>query len=217
MTIRVLIVDNDSLVRRALVAFIGGELDMEVVGEEQDGIGAVSAVGRLKPDVVLMDLQMPRMGGVDATAEIVRQWPTTRVMAVTTFGTIDAILPALQAGASGYLLKDAEPDDLIAAVRSVHTGSGVLSPQITERLLTSIQDSARASVPLTSAEMLSEREREVVQLLGTGKSNLEIADAMHVSEGTVKSHLSNVMTKWVARDRVQVLIRAARAGIIDFR
>ena len=139
------------------------------------------------------------------------------MLAVTTFGTIDSILPALRAGASGYLLKDTDPDDIVDAVRGIHAGNGVLSPLVTERLISSIQQTHVPEVQgLTMHEEPSEREQAALELLATGKSNAEIAMAMNLSEGTVKAHLSSLMTKWNARDRVQLLIRGARAGVVSF-
>lgn len=216
--IRVLIADDESLVRRALTVFLSNAPDIEIVGEVTDGAAAVAAVMELGPDVVLMDLQMPGMGGVEATTQVTATSPQTRVLAVTTFGTIDSILPVLRAGASGYLLKDTEPDDIISAVRDVHAGHGALSPRVTQQLIASIhQTEPDDTEPLTEAESLSDREVEAVRHLATGMSNAEIATAMFVSEATVKGHLSAVMRKWYARDRVQVLVRAARAGIVTFR
>lgn len=215
--IRVLIADDESLVRRALTVFLSDADDIEVIGEATDGAHAIAAVGTLRPDVVLMDLQMPGTGGVEATTEIVTRWPHTRVLAVTTFGTIDTILPVLRAGASGYLLKDTEPEDIITAVRNVYAGSGALSPRVTQQLISSIQRTEESTPEmLPESERLSDREVEVVRHLATGMSNSEIAAAMHVAEGTIKAHLGAIMRKWYARDRVQVLVRAARAGIISF-
>lgn len=215
--IRILVVDDDALVRRALVTFLSSPSDMEVIGEASNGAEAVEAVAREHPDVVVMDLQMPVMDGVEAMARITTDWPDVRVLAVTTFGTIERVLPALRAGASGYLLKDAEPEDIIAAARGVLGGAAMLSASITELLVNSVQAARQPVVQLTSAEELSGREADVVRELGLGKSNQEIALALHVSEGTIKAQLSSIMMKWGARDRVQVLIRAARAGLISFQ
>lgn len=214
--IRVVIADDDSLVRRALSVFLSAPDDIEIVAEATDGLQAIDATSTLRPDVVVMDVQMPHLDGISATAEITAEWPGTRVLAVTTFGSIESILPMLRAGASGYLLKDSEPDEIVAAVRGVHAGTEVLSPRVSERLVASVQAPSGAHAALPESERLSEREAQVVEQLATGKSNVEIAEAMFISEGTVKGHLSNVMTKWKARDRVQVLIRAAQAGIIRF-
>jgi len=214
--ITALIVDDDPLVRRALSVFLGAA-GIDVVGEAEDGRKAIIAARRLRPAVALVDVQMPGLDGVAATAGIIECSPETRVLAITTFGSIQAIMPMLRAGASGYLLKDTEPEDIVAAVEDVLAGTGVLSPRVTTELLIAIRDLDEPSIAdLQEYELLSAREGEVVKLLSAGLSNSEIAEAMHVSEGTVKAHLGSVMAKWGARDRVQVLIRAARAGLVTF-
>jgi DNA-binding NarL/FixJ family response regulator len=213
----VAIVDDDKLVRRALTVFLEDSDDIEVVGEAVDGVDGVALVQELTPDVVLLDMQMPRMGGVEAATEITARAPGTRVLAITTFGTIERILPMLRAGAAGYLLKDAEPEAIIEAVRLVHAGAAALSPAITARLIESAQDGeVQPSDELVGGQQLSEREKEIVTHLALGRSNSEIARAIHVSESTVKTHLSNIMTKWEVNNRVQILIRAARSGLVRF-
>ncbi|MCC4907009.1 response regulator transcription factor [Microbacterium sp. cx-55] len=216
--LRVLVVDDESLIRRALTVFVSEADDIEVVGEAANGADALAAVASLAPDVVLMDAQMPVMGGAEATRIITRDHPATKVLALTTFGSLDAILPMLQAGAGGYLLKDSEPEDIVAALRDIARGLRVLSPAVASMLVASVSASVGVGqlVRLSDAERLTPRERAVVSLLARGLSNAEIARQQSVSEATVKSHLSNIMAKWDVRDRVQVLIRAARAGIITF-
>lgn len=215
--IRVVIADDDSLARRALAAYVGSAGDMVIVGEAEDGQAAVEAVERLAPDIVLMDLHMPHMDGREATIAIGAIKPETRVLAITTFGTVDSVVPVLRAGASGYLLKDAAPQEIIEAIRLVHSGAGALSPDISGKLIRALRTTGAGSLPtLSETEKLSARETEVVENLASGKSNNEIAQALHLSEGTVKAHLSSVMLKWNARDRVQVLIQAARFGLITF-
>lgn len=212
------IIDDDPLVRRALTVFLKTAVDIDTVGEAADGIEGIALVRRSSPDVALLDMQMPRMGGVEAAREIAASFPTTRVLAITTFGTTESILPMLSAGASGYLLKDAEPDEIVEAVRLVHGGGAVLSPAVTARLIERIQqEEGPAPAELPKAQQLSEREMDVLEHLAIGRSNSEIASAMHVSESTVKTHLSSIATKWHARDRVQILIHAARNGLISFR
>lgn len=211
-----LIADDDPLVRRALAVFLG-TAGIEVVEEASDGGHAIAAARRHRPDVALVDVQMPGVDGVEATAGIIDQSPNTKVLAITTFGTLESIMPMLRAGASGYLLKDTEPEDIVAAVHDVLAGNGVLSPRVTTRLIASIRDATVPVVePLEEFATLSGRETEVVRLLAGGLSNSEIASEMHVSEGTVKAHLGNIIAKWGVRDRVQVLIRATRAGLVSF-
>jgi DNA-binding NarL/FixJ family response regulator len=213
--IRVLIADDEQLMRHALTLFVDAEPDMTVVGTATCGPEAVHEARQLEPDIVLMDLRMPGGDGIAATAEIHAQVPRCRTITLTTFGTLDGILAALRAGASGYLLKDSDPTDVVGAIRAVHEGSGFLSPRIAERLIASVRDSpdpvGETSPPPPE---LSTRETEVVLELGKGRSNAEIAAALHLSESSVKGYLAAVMAKWGARDRVQVLIRAAHAGIV---
>lgn len=215
-SVRVLIADDESLVRRALSVFIESEPGMMVAGVATDGAEAVALAGEIQPDVVLMDLQMPRVGGIEAMRKIISEYPRIRVIALTTFGTMEPILAALHAGASGYLLKDTDPEDIISAIREIHSGGGVLSPRVTERLLSSIRDGAGSETARIRLPALTDRESEVLDALARGRSNTEIATSLHLSAGTVKGYLSSIMAKWDARDRVQVLVLAARAGLIDF-
>lgn len=215
--LRVVIADDESLLRRALTVFVSEADDIEVVGQAANGAEVVDLVRRLAPDVVMMDAQMPVLNGALATRAITSDHPSTAVLALTTFGSLDTIVPMLQAGAGGYLLKDSDPDDIIAAIRDVHRGLRVLSPAVAAMLVSSLSPATDARVTrLTETERLTPRESAVVALLAHGLSNAEIARTQSISEATVKSHLSNVMAKWDVRDRVQVLIRAVRAGIISF-
>lgn len=212
----VLIADDDALVRRALAVFLSNA-GMEVAAEASGGAQAIAAARSHQPDVALVDVQMPGVDGVAATAGIIDQSPDTKVLAITTFGTIESIMPMLRAGASGYLLKDTDPEDIVDAVHQILAGNGVLSPRVTSRLIASIRETTPPALePLEAHEELSTREAEVVSLLSLGLSNAEIAMKMHVSEGTVKAHLGNIIAKWGVRDRVQVLVRAARSGLISF-
>ncbi|MFB8387851.1 response regulator [Microbacterium sp. NPDC055910] len=215
-SISVLVADDEFLLRRALTMFLEEAEDIEVVGTAVDGADAIEQTRMLKPDVVLMDIHMPNLDGVAATTQLTREMPETKVLAVTTFGTMQTVLPMLVAGATGYLLKDSDPQDIVAAVREVHRGLRVLSPAVSSLLVSTIVE-ASTSAPadaLTPEERLTPRESQMVELLAQGLSNGEIARRESVSEATVKSHLSNVMAKWNARDRVQVLIRAVRAGVV---
>lgn len=212
--IRVLIVDDEALVRRALAVFVRSADGMVIVGEASDGAQAVAACAALRPDVVLMDIRMQGVGGIEAIAQIADTMADVRVIAVTTFGSDDTVLAALRAGAVGFLVKDSEPDQVIAAIRGVHEGGYVLSPRVARELINSV-GKAQPGSPLEPNQQVSDRERGVIALLAQGMSNAEIAQALFLSEATVKSHLRRIMSRWGVRDRVQLLVRAARAGIIE--
>lgn len=216
--IRVLIVDDDPLVRNALSHFVSRGPEITVVAEAENGIEAIASVGRHRPDIVMMDIQMPYMDGIEATAEITTRWPDVRVLAVTTLDTSDTVLPMLSAGASGYLLKDSSADEILTGLRQIHEGSSTLSPRIASLLVRHVRENEPVNASRTDQlEELTEREAEVLTRLAQGMSNAEIARALHVSEGTVKAHLGHIMSKWQVRDRVQILVTAARAGVVDFR
>lgn len=214
--IRVLVVDDDPLVRSALSHFVSRDPEIEVIGEAENGLDAIAFVERDRPDVVMMDVQMPEMGGIEATAAIAERWPEVRILAVTTLEGSDTVLPMLSAGASGYMLKDSSAESILAGVREVHNGASSLSPRIASMLIEHVR-----AEPLTAAardlEALTDREAEVLDRLAKGMSNAEIARALIVSEGTVKAHLGRIMSKWHVRDRIQILVTAAHAGLVDFR
>lgn len=216
--IRVLVVDDDPLVRTALTHFVSRDRDIHVIAEAEDGEDAIAAVERVRPDVVMMDVQMPEMNGIEATAVIAERWPEVRVLAVTTLDGRDTVLPMLSAGASGYLLKDSSADEIVAGVRDVHNGASSLSPRIASMLIRHVRDTTPSGGDVTGKlEPLTEREADVLRCLARGMSNAEIAQTLIVSEGTVKAHLGRIMSKWHVRDRVQILVTAARAGLIEFR
>lgn len=216
--VRLLLADDQKLMRQALRVFVENEPGMEVVGEAQDGRSAVIQAKTLQPDVVLMDLQMPRLDGVAATEEVLAACPNTKVVAVTTFHSEEYVIPALRAGASAYLLKDSEPEDIVAGIRSAVAGEFMASPRVTEVLVNSVVTSP--SRPKTDPEsiaqemQLSEREIDVINLLCDGKSNREISQELFIAEPTVKSHIGRIMTKMGVRDRVQVVINAYRNGLV---
>ncbi len=213
--IRVIIVDDEWLVRAALRVFLESAEGFELVGEAENGADAVALVRSERPDVVLMDVQMPKMDGIEATRRMTQEFPGIKIVALTTFSTERVIVPMLSAGASGFLVKDTSPDRILDAARLAHEGGYVLSPRVAKELVASVQQSdARAPRDLTPAEVLSERELEVVSLLAQGMSNAEIGAALFLSEATVKSHLSRITAKWGVRDRIQVLIRAAQVGLV---
>lgn len=214
--IRVLIVDDDPLVRSALSHFVGRDPGVVVIGQAENGLEAIAFLERDLPDVVMMDVQMPEMNGIEATAAIAQRWPDVRILAVTTLDGSDTVLPMLSAGASGYLLKDSSAEDILAGVHEVHNGASSLSPRIASLLVQHVR-STSPSNDSRGLEDLTERETEVLQRLAKGMSNAEIAHSMMVSEGTVKAHLGRIMSKWHLRDRVQILVAAAQAGLVDFR
>lgn len=215
--IRVVIVDDDPLVRSALSHFVSRDPEITVVAQAEDGVEAIATVEREQPDVVMMDVQMPEMDGIEATGVIAERWPHVRVLAVTTLDGSDTVLPMLSAGASGYLLKDSSAEDIVTGVREVHSGASSLSPRIASMLIKHVRDSTPAAADADALEPLTEREMEVLNCLAQGMSNAEIAKALIVSEGTVKAHLGRMMAKWHLRDRVQILVTAAHAGLVSFR
>lgn len=217
-SLRVLVADDQPLMRRALRLFLDHEDDLECVGEAADGREAVELCERLRPDAVLMDLQMPVMDGPEAIRVLAERHPEIVVIAVTTFSSERYVLPALRAGARGYLLKSAEPEEFISAVRAACRGTAVLSPSVAAALVEAEPHPSGASgAPEPDAALqasLTPREREVLELMGRGASNSEIAAALHLGEPTVKTHVGNVFAKLGARDRTQAVVLAARAGLI---
>ena len=205
--IRVLLVDDHAVVREGLRTFLDLQDGIEVVGEAADGLEGVAAAERLRPDVVLMDLVMPRLDGVGAMRELRTRLPRVRVIVLTSFAEDDKLLPAVQAGAAGYLLKNAQPQELARAVRAAHAGEALLDPQVAARLLESIAQPA-APDPLTR------REREVLELIGRGMSNKRIARELGIAEKTVKTHVGHVLAKLGVTDRTQAALHAVRAGLV---
>jgi DNA-binding NarL/FixJ family response regulator len=210
--LRLLIADDQPLMRAGFRAVLEATGEMEVVGEAGDGEAAVELARALSPDVVLMDIRMPRMDGIEAT----RRLAGHRVLILTTFGLDDYIIDALRAGASGFILKDVPTEELVRAVRLIAAGEALLSPAVTRRLLDRVGRRLPASAttaPAAFAE-LTEREREVFELLARGLSNAEIAEALTVGDATVKTHVSNVLMKLGLRDRVQAVVLAYESGLI---
>jgi two-component system, NarL family, response regulator LiaR len=211
--IRVLIVDDHQVVRQGLRAFLELQEDVAVVGEAADGEAAVALVRELNPDVVLMDLVMPRQDGIAATRQIKSGAPGVRVIALTSFTDDDKVFPAIQAGASSYLLKDVSPDDLAEAIRAAYRGEARLHPDVMRRLMDQV--AAQAGPPRQPyGEDLTERELEVVRLVAQGCNNRDIAEALFISEKTVKTHISNVLSKVHLVDRTQLAIYAIKKGLV---
>ena len=219
--ITVLIVDDQPLMLHALKTFIENEDGVSVVGTAEDGEAAVEAAKALEPDLVLMDIKMPRLNGIEATRKIVSEIPGTRVLALTTFSTLDYVVPALRAGAAGYLVKDARPDEILAAIRNAMDDSLPLSPSVVRLMARQVIGGAldtQAVAGATATEVgLAPREISVLQFLGNGLSNREIAKKMYISEGSVKAYLANACTKLGVRDRLQAVIRGFELGIVSPR
>jgi DNA-binding NarL/FixJ family response regulator len=211
--LRVVVADDHALVRSGIVGVLEGG-GLEVVGEAGDGQEAVEQALRWQPDVVLMDVRMPRMDGIEATARLRRLQEAPHVLVLTTFDLDEYVFRALSAGAGGFLLKDAAPERLVEAVRTVAAGEALLAPTLTRRLIERyLQTSAPRSVPDPAAD-LSPREREVWELLARGRSNAEIAATLVVTEATVKAHVTRVLAKLGVRDRVQAVVRAYETGLV---
>ena len=210
-TIRLLIVDDHPIVRDGLRGVFDGEAGFEVVGEASDGRQAVQRVADLSPDVVLMDLRMPHLGGVEAIKQLRAAVPDTRVLVLTTYDTESDVLPAIEAGATGYLLKDAPREELIRAVRAANEGQAVLSPSVAQLLMTRVQ----APAPPTGQDALTDRELEVLTLIAAGTTNREAARKLFISEATVKTHLLHVYAKLGARDRAAAVAEAYKRGLLS--
>ena len=209
MTIRVLLVDDDALVRAGLRIILSSADDLEVVGEVADGAGAVAATREHRPDVVLMDIRMAEMDGITATAALRRLAGPPQVIVLTTFQADEQVMSALRAGASGFLVKDTPPAEIIHAVRLVASGEAIISPSVTRTLLShfgNAQASERRRAAAQRLGTLTEREREVARAIGSGDSNAEVATSLYVSEATVKAHVSRLFTKLAVANRVQIAI-----------
>lgn len=219
--IRVLLVDDQPLLRMGFRLVLQDEPDLEVVGEASDGGQAVSQVAALQPDVVLMDVRMPGMNGIEATRQIVASGSPARVLILTTFDLDEYAFAALKEGASGFLLKDARPNDLTAAIRSVASGDAVVSPRVTRRMLELFSAEMPGAGPSAPAaadprlDTLTAREREVLLAVAEGLSNAEVAERLFLSEATVKTHVGRILTKLEVRDRVQAVVLAYRSGMVE--
>lgn len=208
--IRVLLVDDQSLIRQGLKALLELEPDLQVVGEAENGQTAIARVETLQPNVVLMDVRMPIMDGVAATREIVQRFPGTKILMLTTFDDDEYIAQALRYGASGYLLKDTPSEELATAIRGVHKGYAQLGPGLMEKVMAKVSAPAPTTPiePPSGWEELTPREREVLRSIARGASNREIAKTLHISEGTVKNHVTNILSRLNLRDRTQAAIFA---------
>jgi DNA-binding NarL/FixJ family response regulator len=214
MTIRVLVADDQSMIRAGFRMLLGREPDIEVVAEASNGHEAVFQAARFDPTVVLMDIRMPELDGLEATRQILAANAHARVLILTTFDLDKYVYEALSAGASGFVLKDDPPEQLIAAIRTVAAGDALLSPAVTKRVIRQFAQVARPDPP-TGLSELTTREDDVFRLMALGRSNAEIAHELFISEGTVKTHVTHVLQKLDVRDRVQAVVLAYQNGIFD--
>jgi DNA-binding NarL/FixJ family response regulator len=216
MTVTVVVADDQALVRAGFRVLVNSASDLEVVGEASDGAEAVQVVEATRPDVVLMDVRMPNLDGLEATRQIVRtQDSKSRILMVTTFDLDEYIFDALRFGASGFLLKDTPPEELLAAIRVIARGDSLLAPSVTRRLIAEFASRPVDLAPTsTRLDTLTERERQVLLAIGQGKSNAEIGDELFISVATAKTHVSRILTKLDARDRTQLVVIAFQTGLV---
>ena len=214
MSIRVLVADDQSMVRAGFRMLLAGESDIEVVAEASDGLEAVSKAGRFRPTVVLMDIRMPELDGLQATRRILAADDTARILILTTFDLDEYVYEALRAGASGFVLKDDPPEQLLSAVRIVAGGEALLSPAITKRVIRQFTRVPRPAPP-KELDDLTERELDVLRLIARGHSNLEIGQELYISDATVKTHITHILQKLNLRDRVQAVVLAYETGLFD--
>ena len=210
--IRVLIADDHHVVRRGLLFFLKTQKDIEVVGEASNGEEAVQLAKALQPDIILMDLVMPKLNGIEATTNIKEAWPQIEVLMLTSFSDRDHVLPALEAGAAGYQLKDIEPDELVNSIRQIMHGEHILHPEATTTLEQQQQELLQAPHRINP---LTPRERDVLTELTKGKSNKEIASSLFVTEKTIKTHISNIFSKLEVQDRTQAALYAVKHGLTE--
>ena len=210
-SIKIVIADDHPIVREGLATVLSMEEDLEVVGQAANGVEAVSLARDLCPDVILMDLQMPEMDGVQAIREIKAQSPEIGIIILTTYDTDEYIFSGIEAGARGYLLKDSSPAEVIEAIRTVHKGYSLIQPRVATRVLDRVSQQAHGTAP---EQVLSARETEVVQLISTGAANKEIAAQLLIGESTVKTHVIHILNKLGVKGRTEAVVEAARRGII---
>ena len=214
MSIRVLVADDQSMVRAGFRMLLGGEPDIEVVAEASTGTEAIAKVARFNPTLVLMDIRMPELDGLEATRRILATENAPRILILTTFALDEYIYEALNAGASGFVLKDDPPEQLLAAVRTVAAGEALLSPEVTKRVIQQFTRLPRPSTPAGFDE-LTAREEEIFRLLAEGLSNAEVAERLVITDSTVKSHVTHILQKLGLRDRVQLILLAYQAGLVE--
>jgi len=216
VSIRVLVADDQSMVRAGFRMLLSGEADIEVVAEASNGLEAVDKAARFRPTVILMDIRMPELDGLEATRRILAADDAARILILTTFDLDEYIYEALSAGASGFVLKDDPPEQLIAAVRTVAAGDALLSPTVTKRVIEQFTRSPRPAPP-KGVDELTAREREILRLIVAGLSNAEIGSELYISDTTVKTHVTHILQKLDLRDRVQAVVLAYETGLFDLR
>jgi DNA-binding NarL/FixJ family response regulator len=214
MTIRVVVADDQSMVRAGFRLLLSHEQDIEVVAEARDGLEAVDKAARYRPTVVLMDIRMPELDGLEATRRILAGDDAARILILTTFDLDEYVYEALRAGASGFVLKDDPPEQLLAAIRTVAGGDALLSPGITKRVIKQFTRIPRP-VPPKQLDDLTAREQEILRLIATGLSNAEIGERLYISETTVKTHVTHILQKLGLRDRVQAVVLAYQTGLLE--
>jgi DNA-binding NarL/FixJ family response regulator len=214
VSIRVLVADDQSMVRAGFRMLLAEEADIDVVAEASNGREALDKAARFHPTVVLMDIRMPELDGLEATRRILAADPTARILILTTFDLNEYIYEALRAGASGFVLKDDPPEQLIAAIRTVAAGDALLSPSVTKRVINQFTHIARPTPP-PELDELTGREREILRLIAEGLSNAEIGERLYISETTVKTHVTHVLQKLNLRDRVQAVVLAYQSGLVE--
>lgn len=214
MTIKILLVDDQTLVRQGIKSLLALSSDMDVIAEAEDGEQVLDRVTEHQPDVVLMDIRMPRMNGIEAVKALIANGVDTPVLMLTTFDDHQLVLDAIQAGAKGYLLKDVSLESLEAAIKEVAAGKTSIQPAITEKVLKGLQGISSDFESFSEPESLTDKEREILRLMAAGYSNREISGAMHKSEGTVKNQVSTILAKMGVRDRTRAVLKAIESGII---
>ena len=214
MSIRVLVADDQSMVRAGFRMLLAGEEDIDVVAEASNGLEAVSKAARFDPTIVLMDIRMPELDGLEATRRILAADPAARILILTTFDLDEYIYEAMRAGASGFVLKDDPPEQLIAAIRTVAAGDALLSPTVTKRVIKHFASSPRPEPP-KGIDELTAREREILRLVADGLSNAEIGEQLYIGETTVKTHVTHILQKLNLRDRVQAVVLAYQTGLFE--
>jgi len=214
MSIRVLVADDQSLVRGGFRMLLAGQQDMEIVAEASNGLEAVEKAARYRPTVVLMDIRMPELDGLEATRRILAADEEARILILTTFDLDEYVYEALRSGASGFVLKDEPPEQLLAAIRTVAAGDGLLSPSVTKRVIKQFAR-AQSSTPPKEFDELTSREQEVFRLIANGLSNAEIGQELFISDTTVKTHITHILQKLGLRDRVQAVVLAHQTGLFE--